>query len=95
MPVFKYFVVVGSALLALLFVSDALFGESASERRFDPSLYNSATYAPRVAAIAATDERYFTADVTPADRINEVFGQFTFNDGKRTKRYSSLSSVIR
>ena len=95
MPVFRYFVVVGSALLALLFVSDALFGQSESERRFDPSFYNSATYAPRVAAIAAADERYFTDDVTPAERVAEVFGQFTVNDSKRTKRYSSLSTVIR
>uniref|UniRef100_Q07N14 Uncharacterized protein n=1 Tax=Rhodopseudomonas palustris (strain BisA53) TaxID=316055 RepID=Q07N14_RHOP5 len=94
MPVFKYFTIVGSALLALLLVSDALFGESQRERRFDPSFYDSATYAPRAAAIAA-DERYFTADVTPAERVAEVFGQFTVNDGKRTKRYSSLSSVIR
>jgi hypothetical protein len=91
MPVFRYFAVVGSALLALLL----LFGESESERRFDPSFYNSATYAPRVAAIAATDESYFTDDMTPAQRVNEVFGQFTGNDGKRGKRYSSLSTMIR
>jgi hypothetical protein len=33
--------------------------------------------------------------MTPAQRVNEVFGQFTGNDGKRGKRYSSLSTMIR
>src|SRR5437899_11859900 len=42
MPVFKYFAAVGSALLVLLFVSDALFGVSESNSRFDGSLYESA-----------------------------------------------------
>jgi hypothetical protein len=91
MPIARYFIVVGSALLALIFVSDALFGEG--EQRFDAAFYDSATYAPRPAA--ATDEQRFADDVTPAERIKEVFGQFTSYDGKRTKRYSSLGTVIR
>ncbi len=47
MPITKYFAVVGSALLALLFVSDAYFGDAESRSRFDGSLFESATYAPR------------------------------------------------
>jgi hypothetical protein len=93
MPVPNNSTRVGLALLALMMLS-VLFSGSPSEARFDPAFYDSATYAPRAAAIA-TDERYFTVDVTPADRVAEVFSQFTVNDGKRAKRYSSLSTVIR
>jgi hypothetical protein len=93
MPVPNNSTRVGLVLLALMMMS-VLFSGSQSEARFDPSYYNSATYAPRAAAIA-TDARYFTADVTPAERVAEVFGQFTVNDNKRAKRYSSLSTVIR
>jgi hypothetical protein len=94
MPVPQNSTFVGTALLALMLVVGALSGESASEQRFTSSIYDSATYAPRAEA-TASDERYFAADVTPADRVKEVFSQFTVNDGKRAKRYSSLSSVIR
>jgi hypothetical protein len=92
MPISRYFSVVGSILLALLFVSDAYFGES--EPRFDGSFYQSATYAPLLETPIAT-ERQFTHDVTPAARIREVFSQFGANEGKRGRRYSSLDTVIR
>ena len=95
MPIFRYFAVAGSALLALLFVFDACFGDNETSSRFDGSLYESAIYAPRLEEIVATKELRFTRDVTPAGRIKEVFGQFIPNDNKRGKRYSSLATVIR
>ena len=95
MPIFKYFAVVGSALLVFLFVSDAYFGDDESNSRFNGSLYESAIYAPRLEEAAATAELRFTSDVTPADRVKEVFAQFVPNDGKRGKRYSSTATVIR
>jgi hypothetical protein len=95
MPVFRYFAVTGSALLVLLFVSDALFGDSERHSRFNGSLYESALYAPRPDETPLTAELRFTRDATPADRVREVFAQFVPNENKRGKRYSSLATVIR
>jgi hypothetical protein len=95
MPIFKYFTIVGSALLVLLFVSDACFGDNESNSRFNGSLYENAIYAPRLEEIVATEELRFTRDVTPANRVNEVFAQFVPNEGKRGKRYSATTTVIR
>jgi hypothetical protein len=95
MPVFKYFAVVGSALLVLLFVSDAYFGDDESNSRFNGSLYESAIYAPRLEEVAERQELRFTRDVTPANRVRDVFAQFIPNEGKRGKRYSSTATVIR
>ena len=94
MPVFKYFGVVGSALLVFLFVSDAYFGDNESDLRFNGSLFESATYAPRLEEIAATAELRFTRDATPVDRVKEVFAQFVPNESRRGKRYAS-TTVIR
>jgi hypothetical protein len=94
MPIFKYFAIAGSALLVLLFVSDAYFGDNESNSRFNGSLYESAIYAPRLDKAVATEEPRFTRDVTPADRVKEVFAQFVPNEGKRGKRYSSTFPVI-
>jgi hypothetical protein len=93
MPVFKYFAVVGSALLALLFISDAYFGDSEINSHFNGSLYESAIYAPRLAEPVATAELRFTRDVTPADRVKEVFAQFVPNEGKRGKRYTAATII--
>jgi hypothetical protein len=90
MPIFKYFAVVGSALLILLFVSDAYLRDGESESRFDGSLYQSAIYAPRL--VETLTEPRFTRDATPADRVKEVFAQFMPNEGKRGKRYSSIAA---
>ena len=87
MPIFRYFAVLGSALLALLFVSDALFGDNS---RFEASLYESAIYAPRLVETPATQERQFPCNATPADRVKEVFAQFVPNEGRRGKRYSAI-----
>ena len=93
MPVFRYFIVVGSALLVLLFVSDAYFGEA--ESRFDRSLFESALYTPRLEDVVATKEVVFTRDVTPANRVRDVFAQFVPGEARRAKRYSSTATVIR
>jgi hypothetical protein len=90
MPIFKYFAVVGSALLILLFVSDAYLRDGESESRFDGSLYQSAIYAPRL--VETLMEPRFTRDATPADRVKEVFAQFMPNEGKRGKRFSSIAT---
>ena len=95
MPISSYSAVTGSALLVLLFVSDAYLGERASESRFDASFYESATYAPSRAEPAKPAERRMTRDLTPAARIREVFAQFVPNEGKRGKRYASFEAVIR
>ena len=94
MPITKYFTVTGSALLALLFVADAYFGDAASSR-FDSSLYDSAMYAPRLEQAAVTREFRFIRDVTPASRIREAFAQFVPGEARRGKRYSSLVTIVR
>ena len=94
MPVFKYFAVAGSALLVLLFVFDACFGDGEGNARFNGSLYESALYAPRSDDIAAATEVRYTRDATPADRVKETFAQFVPNEGKRGKRDSSLATVV-
>ena len=90
MPIFRYFAFVGSALLVLLFVSDAYLRDSESDARFDGSLYQSAIYAPRL--VETLVEPRFTRDASPADRVREVFAQFVPNEGKRVKRYSSIAT---
>ena len=90
MPIFKYFAVTGSALLILLFVSDAYLRDIESDARFDGSLYQSAIYAPR--PVETLTEPRFTRDATPADRVREVFAQFVPNEGKRGRRYSSAAA---
>jgi hypothetical protein len=86
MPVCKYFTVVGSALLAFLFVSNAYLNDDESNLRFDGSLYQSALYAPRVEEISTTAELRFTRDVTPALRVKEVFAVFVPNERRRVRR---------
>ena len=88
MPISKYFTYAGSALLVLLFVSNAYLTDSEVELRFDGSLYESALYAPRAEEIRTTAERRFTRDVTPAVRVKEVFAVFVPNERRRGKRDS-------
>jgi hypothetical protein len=88
MPIFRYFTVVGSALLVLLFVANAYLTYDESNFRFDGSLYESALYAPRQEEIQATTELRFTRDVTPAVRVREVFAVFVPNERRRSKRDS-------
>jgi hypothetical protein len=95
MLIFKYFSVVGSTLLVLLFVSDAYFGDPESNSRFNGSLYESAIYAPRLEETGVKSELRFTRDVTPSDRVKEVFAQFIPNESKRGRRLSSTATIIR
>jgi len=88
MPISRYLSYVGSALLVLLFVSNAYLADDESNLRFDGSLYESALYAPRAEETAATAELRFTRDVTPAVRVREVFAVFVPNERRRGKRYS-------
>ena len=88
MPIFRYFTYVGSALLVLLFVSNAYLTDDESNFRFDGSLYQSAIYAPRQEETEAMAELGFTRDVTPAVRVKEVFAVFVPNERRRGKRYS-------
>ena len=92
MPISRYFTVVGSALLALLFVCDACFSDA--ESRFNGSLFESATYAPRVAELTAAPEQRYTRDASAAARTKDVFAQFVPNEGRRGKRTSSSGTVI-
>lgn len=87
MSAFKEFAAAAATLLALLFVSNAIFGEDAGDWRFDSALYDSATYAPR-----SLDVPYFARDAAPAIRVRQVFAQFIPSDGKRGP---SSSTVIR
>ena len=88
MPIFKYFTVVGSTLLAFLFVSDAYLNDDESSLRFDGSLYQSAMYAPRLEETLSTAELRFTRNVTPAVRVREAFAVFDPNEPRRGKRHS-------
>lgn len=94
MPISRYFTVVGSALLALLFVCDAYFND-ADGSRFNESLFESATYAPRVEELAAREERHFTRDASAAVHVRDVFAQFVPNEGRRGRRYSSIGTIVR
>ena len=93
MPLIRYFTVAGSALLALLFISDAMLGEGPP--RFDRAYYDSATYAPSPAAPVAAAELLFAPDATPAARVRDVFARFGPDEPKRDKRYSSLVTMVR
>lgn len=88
MPVCKYFTVVGSALLTLLFISNAYLTDDESNLRFDGSLYQSALYEPRQEETLTMAELRFTRDVTPAVRVREVFAVFVPNERRRGKRDS-------
>ena len=88
MPISKYFTYAGSALLVLLFVSNACLNDDETNLRFDGSLYESALYAPRQEETRTTAELRFTRDVTPAVRVKEVFAVFVPNERRRSKRDS-------
>jgi hypothetical protein len=94
MPICKYFVFVGSAMVVFLFISDAYFGDDESNSRFNGSFYESALYAPRLGEITAKQELRFTRDVTAAARVREVFAQFVPNEGKLGKRYPSAVTFV-
>ena len=88
MPVSRYFTYVGSALLVLLFVSNACLDD-------DESNCGSTDHCTRAPCTRlawkkprTTAELRFTRDVTPAVRVREVFAVFVPNERRRGKRYS-------
>ncbi|MBR0712502.1 hypothetical protein JQ632_00885 [Bradyrhizobium liaoningense] len=87
MPDYREAAIALVAMLGLLFVSDAFFGDG--DPRFDNAFYDSAFYAPR------SKEFRFASDITPAARVDDMFSQFFPSEGKRNKRYSSLTTIIR
>ena len=88
MPISKDFTYAGSALLVLLFVSNAYLTDGETDLRFDGSLYESALYAPRIEEVRMISERRFPRDVTPAVRVREVFAVFVPNERRRNRRDS-------
>jgi hypothetical protein len=80
MPILKDLAVAGSALLVFLMVSGAYFGDGESNSRFEASLYQDAIYAPRPQQAA---ELRFPRDVTPADRVRQVFDRFVPDETRR------------
>jgi hypothetical protein len=86
MPVLKECAMIGSTILALLILSQTCFGIDEGSSRFEDSLYASATYTRPLGGTGARAERHFAADVTPAGRVNEIFGQFTSRGGRPGSR---------
>ena len=87
MSVLREVVVAVAGVYALLFACDAVFG--VGEARFDDSYYSASFYAPK------PKEFRFAGDTPPAVRVSEAFAQFAPGEAKPTKRYSSLTTIIR
>jgi hypothetical protein len=94
MPFYKYFAIVGSLLLMVFVVSDVMLGKPAAAPRYNGSYFDGSIYTPRPAAVGARDEHRLSENVTPAERIQEAFDQFSITDGKRLKRTSSQATAI-
>jgi hypothetical protein len=77
MPISKYFSVVGSVLLVILFLCNALFHEDTEQ------VSSRSTLVARDGA--GTDELRLTEDVTPADRVKETFAMFVPGDAKHQR----------
>jgi hypothetical protein len=77
MLVSKYFTVVGSALLAVLFIWDACSREDTEPASSRSTLV--------VREGLGMDELRLTEDVTPADRIKETFAMFVPADARHQR----------
>lgn len=77
MPTQKYFTIVGSVLLVLLFVLNAVFDDEADVANPNSSLV--------VRQAQGTKELRLTEDVTPSDRIKETFAMFVPGDARRMR----------
>lgn len=82
-PVVKECAMIGSAIVAFLMLSQTYFAVDEVSFRFDDSLYASATYGRPLEGTRVRAERHFAQDVTPARRVNEIFGQFTSPGARR------------
>ena len=83
MPVVKELAMIGCAVVGLLILSHTYSGVDEARFRFEDSLYASGTYARPLGGTGARADNYFARDITPAGRVNEVFGQFTSRGGRR------------
>lgn len=87
MAILRETVVALAGVYALLFACDALFG--VGEGRFDDAYFHNSFYAPRA------QEAGFAGNLSPAARVDDAFAQFAPGDGKRARRYSSLTTFVR
>jgi hypothetical protein len=87
MSVLREIVIAVAGVYALLLACDAVFG--VGEARFDDDYYLSSFYAPR------PREFRFASTTTPALRVSDAFAQFAPDEARPTRRYSSLTTVIR
>lgn len=83
MPIVKELAMIGCVVVGLLILSHTYSGVDEARFRFEDSLFASVTYARPLGGTSARAERYFSRDATPADRVNEVFGQFTSQGVRR------------
>lgn len=87
MSVLREIVAAVAGVYALLLACDALFG--VGDARFDDAYYRASFYAPR------PQEFNFAGDTPPAVRVSEAFAQFAPGEARSTRRYSSLTTIIR
>lgn len=87
MSILREIVAAVAGVYALLFVCDALFG--VGEARFDDTYYRASFYAPK------PKEFRFAGDTPPAARVSDAFAQFAPGEPKPTRRYSSLTTIVR
>src|ERR1041384_5863815 len=87
MSVLKENAAAGGGGYALLWACGAMFG--AGNARFDDDYYRASFYAPQ------PGEFRFAADTTPATRVSDAFAQFAPISARPTRRYSSLTTLIR
>lgn len=82
MPNLKELAIIVPTILALLIACNLL--EAAEpDVRFESSLYASVTYAPRSENTMASLKPWYGQQLTPAGRIDAVFGQFVSYGAKR------------
>jgi hypothetical protein len=87
MSVLREIVAAVVGVYALLSVCDSLFG--VGDVRFDDAYYSASFYAPR------PKEFRFASNTPPAVRVSDAFAQFAPGEAKPSRRYSSLTTVIR
>ena len=95
MTVLKEFAVAVVGVVALIAACDAVFG--VGNARFDDDYYRASFYAPRATQANKIEisEARIADDITPAARVSDAFAQFTPGEAKSSRRYSSLTTIVR
>lgn len=83
MPILRELAVIVPITLAMLFACTLL---ESDETRFESALYASVTYAPHSKNEIAPARYWHMQEVTPAGRVNSVFGQFVSHGARRGVR---------